>query len=179
MAAPPEPSFVTTTFASLESDRAREASLNPGRSLRVDFANGAWFTLNPQGSSAAVNQLYHCWREFVTAPGSARPDSGYQRASTQRRKQNHSRGRSCRPPALIVGGGRRLRPDMTLEGRLGVQARIINVPTAEELPTVSLRLYFKAWIETAEIVIEWYELPGRREGALEQAAAVQARALGS
>lgn len=40
---------------------------------------------------------------------------------------------------------------------------IINVPTAEELRTISLRLYFKAWVETAEIVIEWYEHSGLLE----------------
>lgn len=37
---------------------------------------------------------------------------------------------------------------------------IINVPTADDLRTISLRLYFKAWAEIVEIVSEWYEYSG-------------------
>jgi hypothetical protein len=38
-------------------------------------------------------------------------------------------------------------------------SRVIeNVPTSEELRTVSLRLYFKAWADITEIVIEWLQL---------------------
>jgi hypothetical protein len=37
---------------------------------------------------------------------------------------------------------------------------IENVPTAEELRTVSLRLYFKAWADITEIVIEWLQVCG-------------------
>jgi hypothetical protein len=35
---------------------------------------------------------------------------------------------------------------------------IDNVPTAEELRTVSLRLYFKAWADITEIVTEWLQV---------------------
>ena len=34
---------------------------------------------------------------------------------------------------------------------------IINIPTAEELLLVSLRLYFKAWSDTTSIITEWAE----------------------
>jgi hypothetical protein len=37
---------------------------------------------------------------------------------------------------------------------------IENVPTAEELRTVSLRLYFKAWADITEIVTEWLQFSG-------------------
>ena len=34
---------------------------------------------------------------------------------------------------------------------------IKNIPTAEELRLVSLRLYFKAWADTTNITTEWAE----------------------
>lgn len=37
---------------------------------------------------------------------------------------------------------------------------ITNVPNAEELRTVSLRLYFKAWAEISDIVTEWEQISG-------------------
>jgi hypothetical protein len=37
---------------------------------------------------------------------------------------------------------------------------IINVPTADDLQTISLRLYFKAWAEVIEIITDWYESSG-------------------
>jgi hypothetical protein len=40
---------------------------------------------------------------------------------------------------------------------------ITNIPTAEDLRTVSLRLYFKAWAETTGIVVDWYEYSGLLE----------------
>ena len=32
---------------------------------------------------------------------------------------------------------------------------IENVPSADELRSISLRLYFKAWADTVEIITEW------------------------
>jgi hypothetical protein len=34
---------------------------------------------------------------------------------------------------------------------------IENVPSADELRSISLRLYFKAWADTVRIITEWEE----------------------
>jgi hypothetical protein len=56
------------------------------------------------------------------------------------------------PVKLSNAGGH----DFTIHATFGIGV-IDNVPTADELRTVSLRLYFKAWAEITNIVTEWME----------------------